>query len=200
MRVGNSAAAPRQPLLPLRVPTSRVSIFAHVCALTSVYCQSSARWQEVAQSSVEDLLEDRPVNRASLGRGPRAALSNAGLDGASAAEVATWMSEARVDAILASCACSLPSLRSGVRCFIAFVNATTPPGSWQYLPPNIEALLAWSTLFRAAGTFANYVGYLKTACLLAGRPVEVAFAFIGILLASCCNVSARVRRSLSTLR
>ena len=33
--------------------------------------------------------------------------------------------------------------------------------------------MAWSVLFRSEGTFANYLGYLKTACLLCKAPTEV---------------------------
>ena len=35
------------------------------------------------------------------------------------------------------------------------------------MPPTLEGVLAWSTLFRSLGTFQNYVGYLRLACQLA---------------------------------
>eukprot|EP00973_Karenia_brevis_P002444 329901-Karenia_brevis.AAC.1 len=44
------------------------------------------------------------------------------------------------------------------------------PGTTMIFPPSLRALLAWSTMFRCAATFQNYVGYVRTACLLAGVP------------------------------
>ena len=38
-------------------------------------------------------------------------------------EIDVWMEEARVDAIIGSCALSLPSVKSGTRCYMAFVGA-----------------------------------------------------------------------------
>ena len=43
----------------------------------------------------------------------------------------------------------------------------------QYLPPKLETLLVWSTLFRCEGTWSNYAGYVKTACLLVGADTKV---------------------------
>ncbi len=47
------------------------------------------------------------------------------------------------------------------------------PGTKRYLPPRLETLLAWSTLFRSEGTLANYLGYLRTACLVCKAPTKV---------------------------
>ena len=55
--------------------------------------------------------------------------------------------EAKVDAVLTSCSKSLPSVRSGLLCYIAFVDSVRP-GTARYLPPSIDMLLAWSTAFR----------------------------------------------------
>ena len=41
------------------------------------------------------------------------------------------------------------------------------------LPPKLEDLQAWSTLFRHEGTFDNYLGYVRKACLLCRVPVDV---------------------------
>eukprot|EP00959_Pyramimonas_sp_CCMP1952_P173213 3619575-Pyramimonas_sp.AAC.1 len=35
-------------------------------------------------------------------------------------------------------------------------------------PPTLEGIL-WSTTFRCAGTFSNFVAYVKKACLVARR-------------------------------
>ena len=83
--------------------------------------ERSPRRQQKAQ--IEDLMQARAPNKASEGHGPRAALSRMHLDIRSDAEVAKWAEEASIDAILGSCARSLPSLRSGVRCYIAFAGA-----------------------------------------------------------------------------
>ena len=33
------------------------------------------------------------------------------------------------------------------------------------LPPTVEGITCWSHTFRCVGTFANYLGYLRSACL-----------------------------------
>lgn len=38
----------------------------------------------------------------------------------------------------------------------------------QHLPPRVELLVAWSRLFKSAATYANYVGYVRTGCYVAG--------------------------------
>ena len=112
---------------------------------------------------------------------------------------ASWMEEACLDAVLGSCSFSLPSVRSGVRCYIAFVGVCllcflasarqlfcglspwaclllsdrTCSGVKCYFPPQLQWLLAWSTLFRSEGTLSNYIGYVRTACLVVGAPVQV---------------------------
>ena len=90
----------RSPCAPERVPTSR----------------------EVARSSVETLLQDRPGNTLSAGYGPRNALRSIGLRQLSEAAREDWLGEARIDAILGSCLKTLPSVRSGVRAYMAFVS------------------------------------------------------------------------------
>ncbi len=32
-------------------------------------------------------------------------------------------------------------------------------------PPSLEGIIAWSHAFRCVGTYANYTGYLRSACL-----------------------------------
>ena len=43
------------------------------------------------------------------------------------------------------------------------------------MPPTLNMLLTWSTMFRSSGTFGNYLGYVKTACMLEEAPTEVDF-------------------------
>lgn len=89
---------------------------------------------------------------------------------------------------------SLSSLRSGLKCYIAFMSKqrcplsgvrvciaqrnadTCYPGAASYFPPQGEALLAWSTLFRCGKTLRNYMGYVKTGCMLVGTSTEVSAA------------------------
>ena len=51
------------------------------------------------------------------------------------------------------------------------------PDTKRYFPPTIGALLAWSTLFRDGGTFRNYLGYVKTGCMLTNACTKVCIDF-----------------------
>jgi len=108
---------------------------------------------------VEALLEDRPANQLALGRGPRQvstcgsglecacgvalvhvqALKQLDLRGQTQSEIDLWMEEARIDAILGSCSRSLPCVRSGARCFMAFVGAR---GRLRIIRPRCSMLFA----------------------------------------------------------
>ena len=57
----------------------------------------------------------------------------------------------------------------------------------RHLPPELNDLIAWSTLFRSVGTFANYIGHVRTACLIteASTKVRVFLFRVGCGL-SCC--------------
>ena len=106
--------------------------------------------------------------------GPRLALKSVGLRDRSAAEKKSWVAEARLDAILGSCKKTLPSVRCGIRCFMSFVDELMAPVTVKhYFPPGLDTLLAWSVLFRSEGTLANYLGYVKTACLILGVSTQV---------------------------
>jgi hypothetical protein len=114
-----------------------------------------------------------------------------GIKDMSSTERNIWLEEARLSALLGSSSATRKSLRSGVSCYIAFVgdrdvlvlivcacktlcmcaDATRHRGN-AYFPPDLDVLLAWSTLFRSHLTFSNYLGYVKTACMLVKAPVE----------------------------
>ena len=51
-----------------------------------------------------------------------------------------------------------------------------------YFPPQLDTLLAWSTTFRSAGTLSNYLGYVKTGCLIVGASTEVGFCLLTVTL------------------
>lgn len=140
-----------------------------------------------------DDLEDRPRNVTAAHAGPRAALQRLDLSGLSRAGRDRWAESARVDAILGSCRLTMKSVRSGMKCWIAFIGARLRcyavysylsssllplldelrPGSKKYFPPRLEDLMAWSTLFRSAGTWANYCNYVKTGCLIVRASTDV---------------------------
>ena len=103
-----------------------------------------------------------------------------------------WAEEARLQAILGGCKRSLASVRSGIRCYIAFIGVPVVPyvytlgcaccvsvadkafpGTRRYFPPELDHLLAWSTMFQSTGTLSNYFSYVKTACLVVRASTEV---------------------------
>ena len=69
-----------------------------------------------------ELLEPRAANTTSAGHGPMAALESLDLSALSESAMAEWLETARLDAILGSCRLSLKSVKSGVRCFMAFAG------------------------------------------------------------------------------
>ena len=149
----------------------------------------SARSQRVQVETA--MRAPRPANTAAAGVGPRAALRTLALDKRGSIDIAEWLEEARLDAILGGCKLSLPSWRSGVRCYLAFTgeqlavrivvccvcSACTDKVAQRasrYFPPKLEHLLAWSTLFRCEGTWSNYLGYVRTACVVVKASTKVA--------------------------
>ena len=85
-----------------------------------------------------------------------------------AKEKQAWLRNARNMAIAGSCPLSHDQLKSGVRAYAAFASRT----GMTALPPTVDMLLAWSCMFRSSLTFQNYVTSLRTACQLAGIPVD----------------------------
>ena len=57
--------------------------------------------------------------------------------------------------------------------FVACADASGLKKGGSYFPPTVDALLAWSRCFRDGGTWRNYLGYVKTACLVVNASVEV---------------------------
>ena len=78
-----------------------------------------------------------------------------------------WVAKARVEALVGGCQKSLPSVKSGLRCYMAFAS-TVLRKPRRSLPPSVDDLLAWSMTFRCAETFSNYLGHIRLGCLLAG--------------------------------
>ena len=141
-----------------------------------------------------EILADRPRNTTAERAGPRAALKRLHLEDLSQRERAVWYENARVDAILSPCRLSLPSIRSGIRCWFAFIGMhalckglasdlavllvtdAVHQRKRRYFPPTCEDILVWNTMFRSAGTWCNYLNYVKTGCILCGASTEVRLA------------------------
>jgi len=122
--------------------------------------------------AILDVAATRSPNTCALGKGPRETLASLHLQKMSDSQRAEWLAEARLDAIIGLCRLSIASVRSGVRCFVAFSSATCPARQ-KHFPPSLDTLLQWSVTFRCSATFGNYLGYVRTACLMVEEPTEV---------------------------
>lgn len=129
--------------------------------------------------------------------GPRKAIVRLNMQARTPEERAQWLEDARIMAVLGPCAKTLASVRSEVRCFMAFAGTLflhvfplLPSGRFLHdlgahlsvegeadikscFPPTVELLAAWAACFRCAGTFQNYVGHVRTFCLALNVSVEV---------------------------
>ena len=128
------------------------------------------------------------LKTATKSQGPRASMNDVDFSVMGSRDKLKWVCDARITAILGSNARTLPSVRSGVRCYLAFaglvcdrvnikhcvINMKTGHHGVELLPPRLDILLAWSTLFRCVGTWKNYLGHVKTCCLLADVSTKVA--------------------------
>ena len=134
-----------------------------------------------------DALAPRPANKDGAARGPRAALKKLRIDEMTEYEKDFWLEKARIDAILGGARLSMKSLKSGLRCYVAFVGKLCQyalsffvvradklfPETKLYFPPTLKCLLAWSTTFRSSGTLRNYLGYVKTGCIIVNADIRV---------------------------
>ena len=60
---------------------------------------------------------------------------------------------------------SLPSVRSGLKSWVAFANMVLGLPLEEVMPPRTDdQVLMWLACHRNAGTARNYVGYLEFAC------------------------------------
>jgi len=78
---------------------------------------------------------------------------------------------AKVNAILGSCPKSLLSVRSGIKCWSSFAKTILGKSEANIFDIHQNELLVWAETFKSKGTFCNYLGYAKTACLLAHKDV-----------------------------
>ena len=105
----------------------------------------------------------------------------------------TFVCEEWCSLLLSLCRCVSPRTQFTLicMCILSEIHGTEP-----YFPPRLELLQAWSTLFRCAGTWQNYVGYLKTICLLVGAPMKVhgSFTLKSISVCHYRRYSMKLRR------
>ena len=87
-------------------------------------------------------------------------------------DVGEWMEVAGLEAIVGSCRRCLPSVQAGNSCYFAFVRAVCGK-SVRLFPPRVEWLQSWAMLFRNAGTFSNYLGYVRTGCMIVNADTSV---------------------------
>ena len=100
---------------------------------------------------------------------------------ANAARRKQWIADARIAAVLGNCPKSHASFVSGTCVCILFKRkkmlALAGIRNWCEFaeiffgssalgfPPTVDAIVCWSHTFRNIGTFANYLGFLRSACL-----------------------------------
>ena len=121
------------------------------------------------------------------GMGPVAAVKAVvdGLPQSPEEREAVWR-KARIAAVMGNCAKTKESFKSGRAlvqgCILSRISCMCPAGvkSWisfakmrygreeHLLPPSLDGLLEWSNLLRCLGTFSNYVGHVRTACIAHG--------------------------------
>ena len=85
------------------------------------------------------------MNNGLQNKGPMQALKGLALTKKSTAERILWLEQARIAAIVGACKGSLASVKSGVRCYVAFVKATVPDAGL-FFPPKLEWIQAWAAL------------------------------------------------------
>ena len=86
-----------------------------------------------------------------LPAGPRAAIKRTADCLANVDDRVAWVEKARTEAIIGGCLGSIDSVKSGIRCYLAF--ATDILKKERRLPPSVDDLLAWSIMFRCKDTF-----------------------------------------------
>ena len=79
---------------------------------------------------------------------------------------ANWVARARIDALTTGCKDSWGSVKSGIRCYLAFAKRILKNTEADAVPPSADDLIAWSMTFRNGKSFSNYLGYARVGCLL----------------------------------
>ena len=106
-------------------------------------------------------------------KGLRTALKALQLERMTIAQSRVWLETARLESVLGSCRRSLPSAKSGLQYYVAFVKAVAGNSTEHFFPPKLEWLQAWASLFRNSRTFSNYLGYVRVGCLVVKADTEI---------------------------
>ena len=85
---------------------------------------------------------------------------------ASAIGVKAYCSSATQVAVLGAAPRSNPWKMAGLNSWKKFAALVLKQEAHECLPPTVEGLVAWATAFRSRGTFDNYCGAVKSACLM----------------------------------
>lgn len=172
------------------IPRLGICLFSESsCVHVCVRCSGNATVDEAVTPSQT---QQRGVGWAGLQRlGPRAAhrclIAVLGGD----EDRKRWVEDAKLHAILGSMGLSLDYVISGLRCYVAFVGRTLYriggppcligvacaehvfPEVRQVFPPQRDLILSWSAMFRSGGTVRNYLGYVKTGCMVMNKSTIV---------------------------
>ena len=127
---------------------------------------TAARSTADAEAQV-DVVQRGQATAAKVTLGPRKAAEALVADVAKGLDAEVWVAKARAEAVVLSAPHSLQSMRSGLRAWGHFADRVLGAGG-RHLPPTEAGLVAWSRLFRCAGTYSNYVSYVGMACDIAG--------------------------------
>ena len=133
---------------------------------------SRAAAAPAAASPVRQLLDGAPADTqlviAAPTAGPQATLKAFCKAVPTAQARSDWLREAYSNALLGSCPRSVASVRSGIRCWLAFAREVLGLDQERALPPSVRGLVAWSMQFRCAGTYSSYLCHVRFGTLLAG--------------------------------
>ena len=113
-----------------------------------------------------------------LPAGPRAAIKRTADCLANVDDRVAWVEKARTEAIIGGCLGSIDSVKSGIRCYLAF--ATDILKKERRLPPSVDDLLAWSIMFRCKDTFSNYLTSELGVCLKVCQSLRLAIRPSGV--------------------
>ena len=85
-----------------------------------------------------------------------------------------WKDQSTAAAVMGNCPKTRKEFRAGITayCEFALVFHGNADKGW---PPQPSDLIAWSHTFQCLGTFCNYDGHVRTACLALGLPEVSAF-------------------------
>ena len=78
--------------------------------------------ERVARGEVDALASSRAKNRDAVANGPRDALKRLCFASMDEAQRSAWQEKARLDAILGCASMSMASVKTGLRCYVAFVG------------------------------------------------------------------------------